>query len=1381
MTRPDPDGEAVVQVVSAVAGFAYGVIGADIHVIGADRTPLYILMNWRSAATVDDAWLRELPSRMLNARFEVVPFTGRAEALDELRGWRDGAGRLSVRWLHGPGGVGKTRLAARFAAETDAADWRVVTAVPGPGSVIPPPGSQDLRLDGAAGLLLIVDYADRWPLGHLTWLFSNALLHQVGVPTRILLLARTSEAWPAVRGVLANHQAGTSSQLLAQLPVEDGHRAEMFEAARDSFAERYRLDRTEDAGPPNFLAGPEMGLTLAVHMAALVAVDARATGRRAPADMAGLSMYLLDREHAHWALLCADPARTIGAGTAYSTPPAVMNRTVFVAGLTGAVPRAAGAVVLRQTQVTDDPEQVLADHAVCYPPATGAADSVLEPLYPDRLAEDFLALTIPGHPADYPAGEWAPATADAVLAHRDGVLARSVTFLAAAADRWPHVGRNYLYPLLHRDPELAVQAGQGALTTLATAREVDLAMLARIDELLPEHQHVNFDVAAATISGRLLPTRVAASGDLAEQADCFGRHAERLSRVGRFDEAVHASEQGLDRFRRLAAADPATFLPRVALTVNNLGTHLAQAGRLTDGLAASQEAVVIRRRLADVDPGRHLPDLATSLHNSAITLDRLGRHDESTGPAEEAVGIFRRAFEEDPDRFALDLANALASLTGKLLHAAREAEALEAARQSTDIYQTLAERNPAAYLPGYAMALNNLGSAYIQHPEHVDAAFSTLRQAITLLRPLVDNNPDAHLPMIASFLHNTGAALTKAGQSQEALAVAEEAVAIRRRLAAANPAAHLNGLANSLQNLSRQLADLDRHQDAVTAGREAVELYRQLVRANPSLSTELADSLAELTLRLERVGQVDEAREATSEAVDLLRATADGAPRYRAALAKNLHRHAAQLATAGEPEQALPSATEALELYRQLAGEDPQTYEEELAEVLHNTGLWTSTAGRPDLAVPLGREAVATYRRLAGTDPEPSRYQSQLAAALGAYSDHLAGTGLVVEALPPVQEAAEIFRSLPAEPEGDPLDLARSLNNLGVRLGDLGRAAEAVTALTDAVTLHRQRAEADPSTGNLFNLAGSLDNLAIRLSETDAADAAVTASAEAVNLLRRLAETDPTTYRAELAQTLSNHGNRLRQAGDAAGSLAAAAEAVALLRPLAAAAPERHLNHLSGALFNLALRARSVGDLDTGVAAGQESVELLRQMADVIPGIGLPRLADALTNLAGMLSELERDAESLAYTEEALEVRWRLADADPEAEFPEIVRLMNLRALRLAELNLWRRARAASRELVELVRRLAAENRSWLRELARALQTYAIIRVEYRRELKLARRAVDEALGIYEELLDQRSDLLDEYLMVCDTLADILEARGDVSGAAHIRAHLAGVTTHGRS
>jgi hypothetical protein len=62
------------------------------------------------------------------------------------------------------------------------------------------------------------------------------------------------------------------------------------------------------------------------------------TGHDRPIGMAGLTIYLLDREHLHWARLYGDGAHELqSADRRYLTPPEVMNQAVFAAALTGAV------------------------------------------------------------------------------------------------------------------------------------------------------------------------------------------------------------------------------------------------------------------------------------------------------------------------------------------------------------------------------------------------------------------------------------------------------------------------------------------------------------------------------------------------------------------------------------------------------------------------------------------------------------------------------------------------------------------------------------------------------------------------------------------------------------------------------------------------------------------------------------------------------------------------------------------------------------------------------------------------------------------------------------------------------------------------------------
>src|SRR5690348_16517323 len=105
------------------------------------------------------------PSRLLAARYQVVDFHGRDSELASLGAWRDNAApAVAVRLVHGPGGQGKTRLAARFTQASRQAGWLVCTArhsstlgtSGGPGAE-PGPGP------GARGLLVVIDYAERWP------------------------------------------------------------------------------------------------------------------------------------------------------------------------------------------------------------------------------------------------------------------------------------------------------------------------------------------------------------------------------------------------------------------------------------------------------------------------------------------------------------------------------------------------------------------------------------------------------------------------------------------------------------------------------------------------------------------------------------------------------------------------------------------------------------------------------------------------------------------------------------------------------------------------------------------------------------------------------------------------------------------------------------------------------------------------------------------------------------------------------------------------------------------------------------------------------------------------------------------------------------------
>ena len=274
-------------------------------------------MRWRVetfALTAPPVPQGAAPSALLNARYQVVDFIGRDDELRDSAAWRDEPGSaLRVRLLHGQGGQGKTRLAAEFAARSARAGWTVgqVRHLSDTSRLAKPIPTGRLR--AAAGLLLVLDYAERWPVQDL---IDCLISYQAGVrgdkrtvPVRVLLLARPAGGWwQGVRAALQEHDLTaarsvhdltatvTADQLVPLVPAP-ADRQLLFDAARDRFAAMLEFTGTTSiARPPKLDTDPEFGRALTVQMAALAAVDAAIAGAIPPAEAADLSTYLLDRE-----------------------------------------------------------------------------------------------------------------------------------------------------------------------------------------------------------------------------------------------------------------------------------------------------------------------------------------------------------------------------------------------------------------------------------------------------------------------------------------------------------------------------------------------------------------------------------------------------------------------------------------------------------------------------------------------------------------------------------------------------------------------------------------------------------------------------------------------------------------------------------------------------------------------------------------------------------------------------------------------------------------------------------------------------------------------------------------------------------------------------
>ncbi|MYV53171.1 tetratricopeptide repeat protein [Streptomyces sp. SID3212] len=727
------------------------------------------------------AQARAQPARLLLARYALVDFTGRAGELAALAAWRDASLPASVLLLHGPGGQGKTRLGAEFAAVSRAAGWEVLQARhatdPAPGAELtesgPPAGT---------GVLLVADYAERWPEEDLRAMITDAA--RQGRRARVLLLARPAGVWwQTLAHRLDRLDLPTDSLALPPLAQDaDTDPESLFTAARDHFARALDTAGANAINPPDTLRDPAFGQVLSVHMAALAAVDAHRTGTETGAltSPGRVSAYLLDRERDHW--------RTLYANGRVTTPPGTLAHAVYTAALTGAQPYDVGRSALLAVDVcaSDRAVETLSDHAVAYPPATPHAGSVLEPLYPDRLAEDFVALTTPGHHLDQFAPDpWASTAPQRLLAH-DGTTppawARpALTVLIAAAARWPHLA-GQLTPLLIARPELALHAGGAALGALAGLEALPVEALEAVEVRLPAGRHIDLDSGIAALTSHLTRRRLGVSTDPTQRARLLGSQSVRFANAGWYEEALAADLEAVMVHRKMAEAGLHVHERDLAASLNNLANGYQKAGRFEDALAAVEESIAIWRRLASVGSASYRPELAVSLSNLSNILGKLGRPAEGVAAGEEATAVWRQ---------------------------------LEETGLSVDE-------------PELAGSLNNLSNRYAQ-TERWDESLAAAGEALAMWRRLAGAEPAAFEPDLAMALHNLALTCGYVGRRKEALAVIEEAVVIRRRLAEAAPTAHTQSLARSLWAMAWvQASLLGDFPEALAAVDEAVEIYRRL-------------------------------------------------------------------------------------------------------------------------------------------------------------------------------------------------------------------------------------------------------------------------------------------------------------------------------------------------------------------------------------------------------------------------------------------------------------------------------------------------------------------------------------------------------------------------
>ena len=176
----------------------------------------------------------------------------------------------------------------------------------------------------------------------------------------------------------------------------------------------------------------------------------------------------------------------------------------------------------------------------------------------------------------------------------------------------------------------------------------------------------------------------------------------------RMHEAVQLYVEALQIYRQLAESNPDAYMPRVAMTLNNLAALQRALGRYVEGEKNYVEALRIRRQLAESNPDAYMPRVAMTLNNLANLQSDLGRYVEAEKNYVEALQIYRQLAESNPDAYMPRVATSLNNLAILQSELGRYVEAEENYVEALRIRRQLAESSPDAYMPDVAMTLWNL-------------------------------------------------------------------------------------------------------------------------------------------------------------------------------------------------------------------------------------------------------------------------------------------------------------------------------------------------------------------------------------------------------------------------------------------------------------------------------------------------------------------------------------------------------------------------------------------------------------------------------------------------------------------------------------------------
>jgi tetratricopeptide (TPR) repeat protein len=789
----------------------------------------------------------ETEFKLITARYGQVRFVEESHGsdLEELASWctlpkdRSPECDVRVRMLLGPGGSGKTRLAAElckrvqgsdqkwlagFAREEDAAPW-----------------DED---EPQHPTLVVFDYVERPAVASKVARFLrhlDGLGPALKARVRVLLVSRNAREWSEHidlqgGGVLSRRlrAEGESANLTLRAEEFTQRLRELhFRAAYKRFTpDAKATDLTEHL---KVVADEEFDSPLLVHIAALLA--ARGDGvpfARAETLQSTLLSYLIRRERkTRWA---DKPALT----TTRVAPEDSQQALHAVAIMTLVTPTTEEAEeFLKSSKLWVDKDNADRREAVLavmdlYPGTdeSGRSSGMASPIEPDLVSEHLLMEI-------QDLGTLLEGLHRQHLAVRH--YARLLHILSLACDHYPERGHEYFQTSLREAlKQVSDSASHRSMQGGDMVADLLGQSLPRLIQSAANQADKQDPVTAAILTGALVQmkdnTHMQAMAAGLEFGSCHGRQELVELRCALLSLTVRHHRRGDDREALLAS------LERQVDTLLELQWH----GKV---MAPLQELLAIREVLGQTDPDDYLLN--------TVQIDRLmlqflerNRHEDAYELLRVALALHRRLGEDDFPFYSKYL-RVFDAVHPVLRRSERLLESLEMVRESIRARKVLGI-DDAASLGESIVSMFRLADLYFTRGDHATAA-STAFEAVGLLRSLGEEDESVYQGFL-EIIDRSIAGMMDADDAADYMVPLQRSMAFRAWRSERDPSSRPE-YARKLEHYGNRLWVVGNAKEAVLLFRRAVAIRAGLADGDdPASQVSLLASLYDLIAGLTYIG-----------------------------------------------------------------------------------------------------------------------------------------------------------------------------------------------------------------------------------------------------------------------------------------------------------------------------------------------------------------------------------------------------------------------------------------------------------------------------------------------------------------------------------------------